>query len=60
MDQRDDGCPAPSPAPHADVALPSPETEEPVVIGVREIVRFTGRTSGGVRATTGSMLRLLD
>ncbi len=37
-----------------------PTTDEPVVVGVREIVRYTGRTSGGLRATTGSMLRLLD
>jgi hypothetical protein len=37
-----------------------PTTEEPIVVGVREIVRYTGRTSSGLRATTGSMLRLLD
>jgi len=37
-----------------------PTMEDQVVIGVREIVRFTGRKSRGFRATTGAMLRLLD
>lgn len=60
MDERDAKPSAPAVSADPGIPVGSPDGEEPVVIGVREIVRFAGRATGGTRAITGPILRLLD